>query len=93
MAQIYDSEKVRAAAVQVGRLSGNLMEGSDPNIRGAHMNAEVLQGRAAEALNERITAFDQEVRSICTGLTDVARSLEQYAAVLETVDDALKAEM
>ena len=93
MAQIYDSEKVRAAAVQVKKLSDGLKEGTDPNIRGARINAEALRGRAAEALNERIGAFDQEMRSICASLTDVAQALEQYAAVLESVDDKLKAEM
>ena len=93
MAQIYDSEKVRAAAVQVKKLSDGLKEGAAPDIRGAQINAEALRGRAAETLNGRVGVFDQEVRSICASLTDVALSLEQYAAVLEAVDDKLKAEM
>ena len=62
MAQLYDSDKVRAAAQSVRALRDNLERGVMEPGRRAIRESEPLRGAAAEAMRERLQQLHRDVR-------------------------------
>lgn len=93
MAQLYDSAKVRQAADEVRKLADALRDGAEEPSRRAMSGAEQLQGRAAEALRERLLGLQRNTDDIWQELEELSRRLEKYASELEAVDEHLKTEM
>ena len=93
MAQIYDSAKVREAARAVRDLANELEAGVMGEGRRAARESEQLKGRAAESLEGRLEALNEEVKRISGDLESISRALNRYAATLEQVSEKLSSEM
>ena len=93
MAQIYDSAKVRNAARTVRALNERLEDGAMRPERKAFRESEPLNGKAAEALRERLQRLEENTRRICAELGSVSAELNRYANALDEVGAKLTREM
>ena len=93
MARVYDSAKLREAARAVRAMRDNLEDGSvKPGYR-ALQASEPLKGTAAEAMRDRLTQLEDQLRQITGELDSVGVELNRYASALEQAGNKLKQEM
>ena len=93
MAELYDSDRVRDAARGIGKVAEALSEGTTDSQKKALQLCELLEGKASEALQERLQAFRSRTETLSRELWDLAREMEGYAAALEKVSAELENSM
>lgn len=91
----FDSAAVRRAAKQVLDCADIVSVNAQPKLKTIRCEIDdSIKGMAADALSERITDIDNDVRSIVNGLRALGNSLTSYAEALERkareLADALK---
>jgi len=82
----YDTEKIREAARQVGKVSERLDQDVLFQLKRARESMDGLQGKTAEALDQALQQRERAVRVDAQHLTDIAAKLKAYAGALEAVD-------
>lgn len=90
MAVIYDTGEIRRAARKIKNCADNLAESAEPKL--SRVRREIpdnFQGKAAEALNDRVDDLYKDVQTIGKGLKSLYRALINYAEALEEADREL----
>ena len=93
MAGIYDIAKLRDAARQVRRVADHLDEDAVFGMRRAEESMEGWNGKAADALMERILEEARSLRTEVQQMADVSAKLRAYADLLDEADSRLAALM
>jgi len=93
VADLYDTAKIREAARQMQRLAGAVEDDAVYELRRAEDAAEVLKGKAAEALLEQLALKQRALRANAQRLADTAAKLRAYADSLEAADQEVAALM
>ena len=93
MTELYDSDKVRKASLAVRRVAEELSEGTAGPHRRAMQANETLEGKAAEAVQERLLELQDRTQKLNGELSSLARELERYAEILEETGERLEKAM
>lgn len=87
MSEIYDTGEIRRAARKIKSCAENLADSAEPKLNRVRREIpDNFQGKAAEALSERVDDLYSDVRSIGKGLKSLYRALINYAEALEEAD-------
>lgn len=89
MTELYDSEKVRKAARAVRGVAEELSEGTTGSQRRAMQASEPLEGKAAEAIRERLLEVRDQAQRLQGELSALAQELERYAEALEEAGERI----
>lgn len=83
----YDSEAVRREARKLQRCCERLDEGALPRVRSIRAELDgSFEGRAAEALDERLARALAELQGLRGGCNGLCSALTRYADALEEAD-------
>ncbi|MBR4443435.1 MAG: hypothetical protein IKS52_09225 [Clostridia bacterium] len=93
MNELFDSEKVRGAARAVYAIMGELADGAAGPRRRAVQESEPLQGKAADAMRERLTELNSTIERLCAEMDSIGKCLDRYAEALEDTSEELVSEM
>lgn len=90
----YDSRAVRAAARKLKSCAQNLSEGTGGKIRTIRSELPSnLEGKAAQALQERLGDLSADVNTIVGSINGLARALSNYADQLDRTAARLRQQM
>lgn len=86
---VYDSAKTRQAARLIGRLAESVSSGVSPSLRRSMEEADVMCGRTAEALEERLQVLTKKCSGMVTELERLSQLLDRCADAMEEADEQL----
>ncbi|MBR0463336.1 MAG: hypothetical protein IJJ23_02995 [Clostridia bacterium] len=86
MSATYDTEKIREAARQVGRVSRRMDEDVAFQLKKAREALEGLQGKTQRAMEDEILRREKAVTADAQRLNDITSKLRAYANALENAD-------
>lgn len=86
---VYDTKKIRNAAVLTRRLANSMTADVQPELLNAGDELEKFHGRTAEAMEDRLSQLEAENQSIVGELEMLTRQLNRYANLLEAADEQL----
>lgn len=87
MAVTYDTGEIRRAARKIKSCAETLADSAEPKLNRVRSEIpENFQGKAAEALSDRVDDLYKDVRTIGGGLKSLYRALMNYAEALEEAD-------
>ena len=86
---VYDSAKTRRAAGLIGWLAESVNSGVSPALRRSTEEADAMQGKTAEALEERLLLLTKKYSGMVNELEELSRLLNSCADVMEETDEQL----
>lgn len=86
---VYDSAKTRQAARLISRLAERVNSGVSPSLRRSMEEADVMRGKTAEALEERLLVLTKKCSVMVTELEKLSRLLDRCADAIEEADEQL----
>lgn len=83
----YDSAEVRRAAQKILACANSVNQSAAPKVRSVRNDVDdSFEGAAANALKNRLSDIDADIRTIVSGLNLLHRALMTYAEALEEAD-------
>lgn len=86
---VYDSAKTREVARLIGRLAESVNSGVSPTLRRSVEETDVMRGKTAEALEERLLLLTKRCSGMVNELEELSRLLNRCADVMEETDEQL----
>ena len=83
---VYDSAKTREAAAQIKKLSECLDSGVRPGLQDVSGCIEELQGKTAQAMEEKLLQLLKAVSGLSQELEELGGRVYAYADLLEQTD-------
>ena len=83
----YDTGEIRRAARQIRNCADQLEDSAEPKLRRIQSELpESFEGKAADALEERISDISADVKAIGKSLNSLYKALSRYADALDEAD-------
>lgn len=83
----YDSAEVRRAAQKIQACANSVNQSAAPKVRNMRNDVDdSFEGAAANALKNRLSDIDADIRTIVSGLNLLYRALIIYADALDEAD-------
>lgn len=83
---VYDTEKARRAARLIRSSAAELRENTGSDLKKSIRDAEPLQGKTADRLEEVLEEMERSANSISSELESLSKKVDLYADLMEEAD-------